>query len=107
MVSSGRVPHFLDLRDRGPFAVIQPSWTMSESGHEIPQRGESVGESPVRLWPIVRSRRLRDHLGAEAEELLKHPFGIVNVWRPIRSGIWRSHRDVAFGLEVMSRERRP
>jgi len=28
-------------------------------------------------------RRVRDHLGAEAEELLKHRFGIVNVWRPI------------------------
>lgn len=29
-------------------------------------------------------RRVRDHLGAEAPELLKHRFGIVNVWRPIR-----------------------
>jgi hypothetical protein len=29
-------------------------------------------------------RRARDHLGADAEELLKHRFGIVNVWRPIR-----------------------
>jgi hypothetical protein len=28
-------------------------------------------------------RRVRDHLGTEAEELLKHRFGIVNVWRPI------------------------
>ncbi len=28
-------------------------------------------------------RRVRDHLGADAEELLKHRFGVVNVWRPI------------------------
>jgi hypothetical protein len=32
-------------------------------------------------------RRVRDHLGAEAEELLKGRFGIVNVWRPIRGPV--------------------
>jgi hypothetical protein len=32
-------------------------------------------------------RRVRDHLGAESEELLKHRFGIVNVWRPIRGPV--------------------
>lgn len=32
-------------------------------------------------------RRVRDHLGAEAPELLKHRFGIVNVWRPIRGPV--------------------
>jgi hypothetical protein len=32
-------------------------------------------------------RRARDHLGADAEELLKHRFGIVNVWRPIRGPV--------------------
>jgi hypothetical protein len=32
-------------------------------------------------------RRVRDHLGAEADELLKHRFGIVNVWRPIRGPV--------------------
>jgi hypothetical protein len=32
-------------------------------------------------------RRVRDHLGAEAEELLQHRFGIVNVWRPIRGPV--------------------
>src|SRR6201997_3614979 len=32
-------------------------------------------------------RRVRDHLGADAEELLKHRFGIVNVWRPIRGPV--------------------
>ncbi|HKU95016.1 MAG TPA: CmcJ/NvfI family oxidoreductase [Vineibacter sp.] len=32
-------------------------------------------------------RRVRDHLGADAAELLKHRFGIVNVWRPIRGPV--------------------
>lgn len=32
-------------------------------------------------------RRVRDHLGAEAEQLLKQRFGIVNVWRPIRGPV--------------------
>ncbi len=32
-------------------------------------------------------RRVRDHLGGDAEELLKHRFGIVNVWRPIRGPV--------------------
>lgn len=32
-------------------------------------------------------RRARDHLGADADELLKHRFGIVNVWRPIRGPV--------------------
>jgi hypothetical protein len=32
-------------------------------------------------------RRVRDHLGAEADELLRHRFGIVNVWRPIRGPV--------------------
>jgi hypothetical protein len=32
-------------------------------------------------------RRVQDHLGSEAPELLKHRFGIVNVWRPIRGPV--------------------
>jgi hypothetical protein len=32
-------------------------------------------------------RRVRDHLGAEADALLKHRFGVVNVWRPIRGPV--------------------
>lgn len=32
-------------------------------------------------------RRVRDHLGAEADELLKQRFGIVNVWRAIRGPV--------------------
>jgi hypothetical protein len=32
-------------------------------------------------------RRVRDHMGADAEELLRHRFGVVNVWRPIRGPV--------------------
>jgi hypothetical protein len=32
-------------------------------------------------------RRVLDHLGADADALLKHRFGIVNVWRPIRGPV--------------------
>ena len=32
-------------------------------------------------------RRVRDHLGPDAETLLKGRFGIVNVWRPIRGPV--------------------
>ncbi|MBV8167215.1 MAG: methyltransferase [Alphaproteobacteria bacterium] len=32
-------------------------------------------------------RRVRDHLGADADALLQHRFGIVNVWRPIRGPV--------------------
>ncbi len=32
-------------------------------------------------------RRVHDHLGADAAELLKHRFGVVNVWRPIRGPV--------------------
>jgi hypothetical protein len=32
-------------------------------------------------------RRVRDHLPDEADELLKHRFGVVNVWRPIRGPV--------------------
>ena len=32
-------------------------------------------------------RRVHDHMGADAPELLKHRFGVVNVWRPIRGPV--------------------
>lgn len=35
-------------------------------------------------------RRVHDHLGADAAELLKHRFGVVNVWRPIRGPVFDS-----------------
>src|SRR5437868_2677262 len=32
-------------------------------------------------------RRVRDHLGDDGTDLLKHRFGIINVWRPIRGPV--------------------
>ncbi len=54
----------------------------------------AAAETPDRRTPVFRvhndhtvnsaPRRVRDHLGSDADELLRHRFGIVNVWRPIR-----------------------
>jgi hypothetical protein len=51
--------------------------------------GQSIPSRQVHNDHTVNSarRRVRDHLGAEAEELLKHRFGVVNVWRPIRGPV--------------------
>src|SRR6201996_8925366 len=53
------------------------------------ERGLAAPSRQVHNDHTVNSapRRVRDHLGAEAEELLKHRFGIVNVWRPIRGPV--------------------
>ncbi len=60
-------------------------------------RNAGAPEGPQRREPARRvhndqtaqsaQRRVRDHLGPDAEELLKHRFGIVNVWRPIRGPV--------------------
>jgi hypothetical protein len=51
--------------------------------------GESIPSRQVHNDHTINSapRRVRDHLGEEAEELLKHRFGVVNVWRPIRGPV--------------------
>jgi hypothetical protein len=35
-------------------------------------------------------KRVRDLMGEEAEELLKHRFAIINLWRPIRGPLLES-----------------
>jgi hypothetical protein len=60
--------------------------------HGVRNAGLQGGRTPSRQVHndhTVNSapRRVRDHLGADAEELLKHRFGIVNVWRPIRGPV--------------------
>jgi hypothetical protein len=60
--------------------------------HGVRNAGRPGASTPVRRVHndhTVNSapRRVRDHLGADAEELLKHRFGIVNVWRPIRGPV--------------------
>ena len=60
--------------------------------HGVRNAGLPEGRTPSRQVHndhTVNSapRRVRDHLGAEAEELLQHRFGVVNVWRPIRGPV--------------------
>jgi hypothetical protein len=60
--------------------------------HSVRNAGIAGGREPSRQVHndhTVNSapRRVRDHLGAEAEDLLKHRFGVVNVWRPIRGPV--------------------
>ena len=60
--------------------------------HAVRNAGKAGGREPSRRVHndhTVNSarRRVRDHLGADAPELLKHRFGIVNVWRPIRGPV--------------------
>jgi hypothetical protein len=60
--------------------------------HGVRNAGRPGGREPSRQVHndhTVNSapRRVRDHLGDEAPELLKHRFGVVNVWRPIRGPV--------------------
>lgn len=60
--------------------------------HTVRNAGLPDGRTPSRQVHndhTVNSapRRVRDHLGDEAEELLQHRFGVVNVWRPIRGPV--------------------
>lgn len=60
--------------------------------HTVRNAGRVGGREPSRNVHndhTVNSapRRVRDHLGADAEALLRHRFGIVNVWRPIRGPV--------------------
>jgi hypothetical protein len=60
--------------------------------HTVRNAGLADGRTPSRQVHndhTVNSapRRVRDHLGEEASELLKHRFGVVNVWRPIRGPV--------------------
>lgn len=60
--------------------------------HNVRNAGRPDASQPVRRVHndhTVNSapRRVRDHLGDDAPELLKHRFGIVNVWRPIRGPV--------------------
>ncbi|HEY4044243.1 MAG TPA: CmcJ/NvfI family oxidoreductase, partial [Rhodopila sp.] len=60
--------------------------------HVVRNAGVAGGPTPSRQVHndhTVNSapRRVRDHMGADADELLKHRFGVVNVWRPIRGPV--------------------
>jgi hypothetical protein len=60
--------------------------------HTVRNAGRAGARGPARTVHndhTVNSapRRVRDHLGGDALELLKGRFGIVNVWRPIRGPV--------------------
>jgi hypothetical protein len=60
--------------------------------HTVRNAGRADARQPARRVHndhTVNSapRRVRDHLGAEADELLKHRFAVINVWRPIRGPV--------------------
>lgn len=60
--------------------------------HTVRNAGRAGAREPARRVHndhTVNSapRRVRDHLGGDALELLKGRFGIVNVWRPIRGPV--------------------
>jgi hypothetical protein len=60
--------------------------------HGVRNAGRRGGGTPSRRIHNDQNvnsapERVRHHLGADAPELLKHRFGIVNVWRPIRGPV--------------------
>lgn len=60
--------------------------------HTVRNAGRAGARQPARIVHndhTVNSapRRVRDHLGGDALELLQGRFGIVNVWRPIRGPV--------------------
>jgi hypothetical protein len=74
------------LRDTlGASRVVVFDHNTRNAGRE----GQSVPSRQVHNDHTINSapRRVRDHLGDDATELLKHRFGVVNVWRPIRGPV--------------------
>jgi hypothetical protein len=67
--------------------------------HIVRNAAKSAKGNPIKL-PATRvhndytaksaPQRVRDLMGAEAEELLRHRFAINNVWRPIRGPLLQS-----------------
>ena len=55
------------------------------------QNNQDPGQARAqRLHRLVGAARVRDLMGDEAEELLKHRFAINNLWRPIRGPVLKS-----------------
>jgi hypothetical protein len=56
------------------------------------ERGESGAQNPVRYahndyTESSGPQRVRDLLAGEAEDLLRHRFAVINVWKPIRGPV--------------------
>jgi hypothetical protein len=73
----------------GPGCSPGPTAVFDHNVRNATREGLAVPSRQVHNDHTVNSapRRVRDHLGADAEELLKHRFGIVSVRRPIRGPV--------------------
>jgi len=69
------------------FDHIVRNAALSAKGNQIKQPAGRV-HNDYTTWSAPQ--RVRDLMGAEAEELLKHRYAEINVWRPIRGPLLRS-----------------
>src|SRR5207253_5327559 len=69
------------------FDHIVRNAALMAKGNQIKQPAGRV-HNDYTAWSAPQ--RVRDLMGAEAEELLKHRFAEINVWRPIRGPLLRS-----------------
>ena len=69
------------------FDHIARNAALSAKGNQIKLPASRV-HNDYTAWSAPQ--RVRDLMGAEAEELLKHRFAEINLWRPIRGPLLRS-----------------
>lgn len=69
------------------FDHIVRNAALSAKGNQIKQPAGRV-HNDYTAWSAPQ--RVRDLMGSEAEELLKHRYAEINVWRPIRGPLLRS-----------------
>src|SRR3954453_6504690 len=69
------------------FDHIARNAALSAKGNQIKLRASRV-HNDYTAWSAPQ--RVRDLMGDEAEELLKHRFAEINLWRPIRGPLLRS-----------------
>jgi hypothetical protein len=69
------------------FDHIVRNAAMSAKGNAIKMPAKRVHDDYT-AWSAPQ--RVRDLMGAEAEELLKHRFSIINLWRPISGPVMES-----------------
>jgi hypothetical protein len=76
-------------RATGAGRVVVFDHTIRRREHGVEDRTPGIPRQPVTrihgdYTEVSGPQRVRDLMGAEADELLKRRFAIVNVWRPIR-----------------------
>jgi hypothetical protein len=73
----------------GAHRVVIFDHTIRRRTHGVEDRTPSIPRQPVTrvhgdYTELSGPRRVRDLMGDEAEELLKHRYAIINLWRPIK-----------------------